>query len=105
MQHMKTGMVATLMLFSFLALSGCTTTYLDLKSWEGRTLNDLYFEWGKPDDIEITKDNRTAYTWHFEREVDGKAVTCKKYFYTRNTGNEEVIVDTYYKDCLFLTAQ
>jgi pimeloyl-ACP methyl ester carboxylesterase len=39
----------------FLAsLVSCTTTYLDMKSWEGSIINDLYFEWGKADEVEAS---------------------------------------------------
>ena len=98
--------IAALMIICVIAISGCTTTYLDMKSWEGRSIDDLYFEWGKADEVEpSSKPYGRVHTWFFERTVDGQDKTCKKSFYTRITGNEEVIVDTSYKDCLFLIAR
>jgi hypothetical protein len=76
-----------------------------MKSWEGRTIHDLYFEWGKPDEVEPLSTNGNAHTWYFERTVDGQVKTCKKTFYTRYTGHAEVIIDTSYSDCLFLIAK
>ena len=104
MQNRKFGIIAALMGLSVI-IGGCTTTYLSLKSWEGRSVKDLYFEWGPPDSVDVTDTGKTAYIWVFERTVDGQVKTCEKSFYTRNTGNAEVIVDTSYKDCLFLIAK
>ena len=103
MHKSKIGIITTLMIFFTISIGGCTTTYLDMKSWEGRTINDLYFEWGKADEVEGSYDR--VHTWFFERTVDGEVKTCKKSFYTRYDGREEVIVDTKYSDCLFLTAK
>lgn len=68
-------------------------------------MNDLYFEWGKADEVESLNTGGRAHAWFFERKVDGMVETCKKTFYTRNTGNDEVIVKTSYKNCLFLIAK
>ena len=103
MQKSKIGIITTFMVFSIISLGGCTTTYLEMKSWEGRTINDLYFEWGKADEVEGSY-NR-VHTWFFERTVDGEVKTCKKSFYTRYDGHAEIIVDTKYSDCLFLIAK
>ena len=92
----------SLVIFSYLFIGGCTTTYLEMQSWEGRSLNDLYFEWGKPDVIENTKKGR-VYTWVYKRNDDGKVKTCRKSFYTQDDGHGEVIVDTKYSGCHFLT--
>ena len=106
MQKKKIGIITTLMVFFIITNGGCTTTYLDMQSWEGRTINDLYFEWGKADEVEPSnKPYGRVHTWFFERTVDGQVKTCKKSFYTRYDGREEVIVDTKYSDCLFLTAK
>ena len=105
MQKRNRGIIMILMAFSIMSIGGCTTTYLDLKRWEGRTINDLYFEWGKADKVEVTKTGETAHTWLFKRDVDGQVKTCEKSFYTRYDGHAEVIVDTSYKDCLFLIAK
>lgn len=103
MQTNRTGFVLNMMFLSSILLGGCTTTYLDMKSWEGRTINDLYFEWGKADKVEY-KGNFRVHSWLFERSVDGKSKTCTKSFYARYDGHEEIIVDTKYSDCLFLIA-
>ena len=105
MQKMKIGIVTTLMVFSIITIGGCTTTWLDMKSWEGRTINDLYFEWGKADKVENTNTGERAHTWYFERKDNGQVKTCTKTFYTRNTGHAEVIKRTSYSDCLFLIAK
>jgi hypothetical protein len=105
MQKSKIGIMMILMIFSHISIVGCTTTYLDMKSWEGRTINDLYFEWGKADEVESLNTGGRVHTWFFERTVDGQVKTCKKSFYTRYDGHPEVIVDTSYSDCLFLTAK
>ena len=105
MQKSKFGTGLAMMFFFSITIVGCTTTYLDMKNWEGRTVNDLYFEWGKADKVEVTNKGETAHTWVFKREVDGQVKTCEKTFYSRNTGNDEVIVNTSYKDCLFLIAK
>ena len=97
--------ITILMVFSLIAIGGCTTTYLDMKSWEGRTINDLYFEWGQADAVEPLNTGGRVHTWFFERTVDGQVKTCKKSFYTRYDGHPEVIVDTSYTDCLFLIAK
>ena len=44
MQKSKFGTGLAMMFFFSITIVGCTTTYLDMKSWEGRTINDLYFE-------------------------------------------------------------
>jgi hypothetical protein len=104
MQRRKIGIVMTLMLFSIISTGGCTTIYKDMKSWEGRTINDLYFEWGKADEVGSLNTGGRVHTWYFERMVDGQVKTCTKSFYTRYDGHAEVIIDTSYKDCLFLIA-
>lgn len=95
----QSGIIAALLIFFAISISGCTTTYLELKSWEGRKISDLYFEWGKADEVQGSY-NR-VHTWYFENKNKGK--TCTKSFYTKYDGHAEIIVDTKYKDCLFLT--
>ena len=104
MYKLRNKTVLTSVVFVLITLVGCTTTYLDMKRWEGRTINDLYFEWGKADEVESLITGGRVHTWFFERTVDGKVKSCKKSFYTRNTGNAELIIKTSYKDCLFLIA-
>ena len=101
MQLNKISIVTALMVFFMLSIGGCTTTYLDMKSWEGRTVSDLYFEWGKPDKIG-SEDGKQVYIWITERTVDGEVKTCTKKFYAKDYGQGEVIVDTKYSGCLFL---
>ena len=105
MQKRKTGIVSSLILFSIIALTGCTTTYLDMQRWEGRTINDLYFEWGKADKVDALNTGGRVHIWYFKGADNGQEKTCTKSFYTRNDGYAEVIVDTKYKDCHFLTAK
>ena len=105
MLKIKFSIFVSLMAFFIVSITACTTTYLSMKNWEGRTVNDLYFEWGKPDKVESSTNNRTAHTWYFERTDDGLNKTCTKTFYSRNDGHGDIIVDTSYKDCLFLIAK
>ena len=78
MNNTKAVYIWALMVFSIITLVGCTTTYLDLKGWEGRTINDLYFEWGKADKVDVLNTGGRVHTWVFERTVDGKVKTCTK---------------------------
>ena len=103
MQNRKNGIISLLLVCSIMSVAGCTTTWLDMKSWEGRTVNDLYFELGKADEVENTKANERVHTWISTRSVDGEVKTCRKSFYARNTGNEEVITRTSYSGCHFFT--
>ena len=105
MQHGKWGPMMVLLLFFGISMGGCTTTYKVMKAWEGRSINDLYFEWGKADKVESTNSGGRAHIWFFERRDDGELKTCTKTFYTQNYGRGEEIVDTAYKDCLFFTLQ
>ena len=100
MHKARPGIIPALMILSIMAISGCTTTWLDMKSWHGRTLDDLYFEWGKPDEIE-----GSGYTWISTWTDNGEEKTCRKTFYTRYDGHAEVIVKTSYSDCHFLTTK
>ena len=108
MQVIKIRIIPALLAFFTitvgLSIGGCTTTYLDMKSWEGRTVHDLYFEMGKPDEIDSEGGN-TVYIWISERTVDGQVKTCTRKFYAKNYGHGEVIVDTRYSGCLFLTVK
>ena len=64
------------MIFSLAALTGCTTTCLDMKSWHGRSINDLYFEWGTADEASpANKPYGRVHSWFFERKIDGKVKT------------------------------
>lgn len=98
-------MISALLAFSIMSATGCTTTWLDMQSWHGRTVNDLYFEWGKADRVENISTGERVHTWISERTVDGQVKTCEKSFYARNTGNKEVITRTSYSGCLFLTVK
>jgi len=55
MQRRQTGIIAILLILFAIAITGCTTTYLELKGWEGRKISDLYFEWGKADEVEAAQ--------------------------------------------------
>lgn len=105
MSKRKIVMFISLMLFFIISLSGCTTTYLDMKKWHGRTINDLYFDRGKADKVETVDGGARVHIWYSKRTVDGQVKTCTKKFYARNTGNAEVIYRTKYSGCLFLTAK
>lgn len=105
MQKRKIVLISTLMFLFAFTLVGCTTTYLDMKKWEGRTINDLYFDRGKADEVEVLGGGERVHIWHSKRTVDGQVKTCTKKYYARNTGNTEVIIDTKYSGCLFLIAK
>lgn len=105
MQKRKIRFISILIfLFSF-TLVACTTTYLDMKKWEGRTINDLYFDHGKADEVEVLGGGKRVHIWHSKRTVNGQVETCTKKFYTRNAGHNEVIINTKYSNCLFLIAK
>ena len=98
----NTPRITLLAVLALVLLGGCTTTYKYLEDWEGRSVEDLYFEWGKPD--EVSSDGRdTVHTWISTRTVDGEVRSCRKSFVTRNYGNKEVVIDTSYEDCPFFT--
>ena len=97
------GMIASLMVFSMITIGGCTTTYKQMKDWEGRTINDLYWEWGKPDEVVGANTGGRVYTWYSTWEDDGEEKTCRKSFTTSYDGHDEVIIDTSYENCHFLT--
>ena len=99
--QIKTGILSTLMVLCVITLVGCTTTYLDMKGWKGRTINELYWDWGKADKVEDLNVYERVYTYYIERTVNGQVKTCTKSFYTRSNGYDEVIIDTSYSDCLF----
>ena len=103
MKSKTVRILSALVAFSMICAAGCTTTYLSLKEWEGRTVHDLYFEWGQPDEIEPWTRGGTIYTYISTRtDDDGEVKTCRKSFYARDYGHGEIIKDTSYSDCLFL---
>ena len=93
-----------LLILLVISITGCTTTYLELQSWEGRSINDLYFDRGKADEVGSAKKYYRVHTW-FSKGKDGKEKGCRQSFYTRNTGTDEIIVDTKYSGCHFLTVK
>ena len=97
----KVNLLLFLMIVIF-SFTGCTTTYLDLKSWEGKHISDLYFERGKADEFGSAKHYYRVHTW-FSRGKDGTENGCRQSFYTHNKGTDEVIVDTKYEGCHFMT--
>ena len=106
MHSSKIGIIATLMLVCMICIGGCTTTYKSMKNWEGRTVDDLYWELGKPDEVEQVNTHDRVFTYISTRtNDDGEVKTCRKSFYARNYGNAEVITDTSYSECLFLTLE
>ena len=76
-----------------------------MKEWEGRTINDLYFDRGKADEVEELGGGKRVHIWYSERTVKGEVKTCTKKFFTRYDGRDEIIVDTKYSGCLFLMAK
>jgi hypothetical protein len=100
---MKVGIIASLIAFFIITIGGCTTTYKQMKSWKGRTVNDLYWDFGKADKVEQVNTHERVYIYFLERTDDGQVKTCTKKFYTRNNGHAEVIIDTSYTDCHFIT--
>ena len=105
MQMRQMITIASLLILFTITSTGCTTTYLQLKAWEGRKISDLYFEWGKADEIGSAQGYYQVHTWISKRKNDGKEKTCRKSFYTKYDGHDEEIVKTSYSGCLFLTAQ
>lgn len=104
MQIRQTTTIASLLILFAIAITGCTTTYLQLKAWEGRKISDLYFEWGKADEVGNAQNYYKVHTWISTRKDGDKEKTCRKSFYTKYDGHDEEIVKTSYSGCLFLTA-
>lgn len=105
MQKTKTRIISIMTLLAIITLAGCTTTWLAMKEWEGRSINDLYFDRGKADEVESLNTGGRVHIWYSERTVKGEVKTCTRKFYTRNDGHGEVIIDTKYSGCLFLMAK
>lgn len=104
MHSRKIGITAALTVFAMICVGGCTTTYKSMKNWEGRTTEDLYWELGKPDEVEQIDTYNRVFTYISTRtNDDGEVKTCRKSFIARNYGHAEVITNTSYSGCLFLT--
>ena len=103
MQKWKIGFITTLMVFSIISIAGCTTTYLYMTDWEGQTIDELYWDLGKADKVEDLNTYERVHTWYSTWTDDGQVKTCTKSFYTTNDGHAEVITNTSYSDCPFLT--
>ena len=84
-------------------IAGCTTMYKDMRSWEGQTVDELYWDMGSPDKIEDYNGYR-VFIWEEEwTDMQGEAHTCRKTFTAVYDGNKEEITDTDYSDCQFMT--
>ena len=106
MHSRKIGIIAALTVFAVICIGGCTTTYKSMKDWEGRTVDDLYWELGPPDEVEQVNVYERVFTYTSTRtDDDGVVKTCRKSFTARNYGNAEVITNTSYSGCLFLTLE
>jgi len=103
MQIRKIEIIAILMVFSLISTGGCTTTYLYMKDWEGQPIDELYWDLGKADKVEDLNTYERVHTWYSTWTDDGQVKTCQKSFYTRNDGHAEVIINTSYSDCPYLT--
>lgn len=84
-------------------IAGCTTMFKDMRSWEGRTASELYWEMGSPDTIETLDNGSRVLTWIETWTKDGEVHTCRKSFTVVATGEDEEITDTSYSDCPFMT--
>jgi len=98
-------MAAILMIFVMLFSGACTTTYKQMKNWEGRTINELYWDWGKADEVVDTGPYSRSYTWFSTWTDNGQVKTCRKSVSTTNNGDAEVITGTTYENCPFITAK
>ena len=96
--------VVILVILMAISMMGSTTTYLKLQSWEGRSINDLYFDRGKAHEVSSAKKYYRVHTW-FSKGKDGREKGCRQSFYTRDIGSDEIIVDTKYSGCHFLTVK
>ena len=104
MHSRKIGIVAALMVCGIFGIAGCTTTYKSTKDWEGRTVQDLYWDLGKADEIEQVNTHVRVFTYVSTwTDDDGEIKTCRKSFYAQNNGDAEVITSTSYSGCRFLT--
>jgi outer membrane lipoprotein-sorting protein len=105
-QRMYKGLVKKLLaLVLFLIfIAGCTTTYRDMSSWEGQTVDELYWDMGRPDKIEVLGNGNRVFIYEDDRtDKKGNVRTCRRSFTAVNYGNKEEITDTSYSGCSFLT--
>ncbi len=98
-------MKKSLLLFLFMiVIAGCTTMFADMRSWEGHTVDDLYWDMGSADKVEDLGDGRRVFIYEEDwTDRDGKARTCQRSFTAVDYGDREEIIDTSYEDCRFVT--
>jgi hypothetical protein len=93
-----------LVLLLLIVIAGCTTTYRDTRSWEGHTVDELYWDMGSADKVENLGNGRRVFIYEEERtDKEGKVHTCRRSFTAVDYGNREEIIDTSYEDCPFIT--
>jgi hypothetical protein len=95
--------VKKLLVLFLIFIAGCTTTYKDMKSWEGHTVKEMYWDMGPPDTIEELGSGYRVMTWIRTWTKDGKVRTCRRSFTVVLTGYDEEVTDTSYSDCPFIT--
>ena len=101
---MNGGFMKKLLALFLFIIAGCTTMFADMRSWEGRTVDELYWDMGSPDRIEPIDNAHRVFTWEEEwTDSKGEVHTCEKSFTGYYDGSEEVITDTEYSDCPFMT--
>ena len=101
----KIRVVTALIVLSMICISACTTTYKKTKDWEGRKIDELYWEWGKADEVVDVGPYARVYTWISTWTDNGQVKTCRKSFSATDNGYGEVITGSSYKDCPFITAK
>lgn len=102
-QRTRKGLVKKLSVLFLILIAGCMTTYKDMKSWEGHTVDELYLDMGAPDEIEELGSGYKVMTWIRKWSKDGKAHTCRRMFTVMVTGNEEKVTKTSSADCPVFT--
>lgn len=96
-------MKKSLVLF-LIVVAGCTTMFADMRSWEGHTVDELYWDMGSADKVEDLGDGRRVFIYEEERtDKKGKVHTCQRSFTALYDGQKETIIDTSYEDCPFIT--
>lgn len=93
-----------LLVLSLIFIAGCTTMFADMRSWEGHTVEELYWDMGSADEIEDLGNGYRVFIYKKEwTDREGQVHTCRRSFTAMNTGPNEEITETDYSDCHFIT--
>jgi hypothetical protein len=95
-----------LLVLFLVLMAGCTTMFSEMRSWEGRTVDELYWDMGSPDKIETLEKGYRVFIWEDDwTDSEGEVHTCRKSFTAYYDGHEERVTDADYSDCQFMTVK